>query len=138
MARLGLGASATNLCSFSQELQLESLGCTFCHRCRKNVPGVASGLSPLDAKATQTEQSSSALGGKPAPGLLGVQGTTGPGEGGEYRCGLMPVFIPAWPLVLAPRSAGWPWGVTAQVGRSALEQERLCLLSIFSGYTHAS
>lgn len=53
---------------------------TFCHWCRKNVP--RNGQWPFARdKATQTEQSSSWAGwklrreGKPAPGLLSVQGT---------------------------------------------------------------
>ncbi|XP_043296390.1 uncharacterized protein LOC122423415 isoform X1 [Cervus canadensis] len=48
-------------------LRLESLGCTFCHRCRKNVP--RSGQWPLARdKATQTEQSSSRAGWKACSG----------------------------------------------------------------------
>lgn len=120
----GLGASATNLCSVSQGLQLGSLGCTFCHRCRKNVP--RSGQWPLaHDKATQTEQSSSRAGWKACSGTARRARHHEDGKEVSIRKLWSHTWYlsPAWPLVLAPRStAGWPESF-AQMGRSALEQK---------------
>lgn len=45
----------------------------------RTSPGVASGLSPMTRPHKQSSLPP-ALGGKPAPGLLGVQGTTRTGR----------------------------------------------------------
>lgn len=83
------GESAKISTHASQGLRLETLSCTFCHWCRKNVPRNGQRHFACD-KATQTEQSSSWAGwkrrreGKPAPDCSACKAPRG-WEDGEYQ-----------------------------------------------------
>lgn len=90
----------------SQGLRLESLGCTFCLWCRKNVP--RNGQQPFACdKATQTEQSSSWAGwkrrreGKPAPDCSACKAPRGWEDGEDQK-------IVVSYLVLIPLLASCP------------------------------